>query len=159
MTILIALDIDWTLNLGPSAPAVGYVDEIRVGWDPTVIDRLNALAARDDIALGWLTDWAKYPNQLEAFEVLVGVGNWLKPFGAAFDPTLTTNSFSATWWKHAGLLELIALSQADRAVWVDDNHEPTLPESFDRWLLGVHPDTGLDHAVLDRVDAWLERSE
>lgn len=157
MTVLIALDIDWTINLGSSAPKTGHVDEILVGWDPTTIARLNALAAREDIALGWLTDWAKYPAQLETFERLVGAGVWLKPHGAAHDPTLTTNSFSTTWWKHAGLLELIQMAGADRAVWVDDNHERTLPESYDRWLLGVHPDRGLDAAALDRIEAWLER--
>ncbi len=157
-TTLIALDVDHVVNVWrPDARERARVGEVEVSWDASIIPRLRALAERPDVTMAWLSDWCAVPEYLRELERTLGLGPWLSPVECFSLPGLSKAVWEPTWWKRAGLVELLRDSGATRAVWVDDNLPDGLPATFERWEFGVHPDRGLDHENLDQLIEWVDR--
>nr|WP_239521767.1 HAD domain-containing protein [Geodermatophilus sabuli] len=161
------MDVDGVLNaVGSRLPEGwrrgtynGYV----LSWDPTVVARLRELHESGRVELQWLTTWTEKADQLLAEPM--GLPRGLRTHSR--DDMVSTGfggSFGglAGWWKLAAARAVAEAEPGRRIVWIDDDLADQA-EDTSEWLaanghvLVVAPDleTGLTHAELDRVEAWL----
>ena len=140
----------------------GYV----LSWDPTVVARLRALHESGRVELQWLTTWTEMADSLLAEPM--GLPRGLRTHSR--DDVLPTGYSGerrgiSGWWKLASAQAVAEAEPGRRIVWIDDDLAEQA-EDTSEWLaangqvLVVAPDfvTGLTHAELDRVEAWLDEA-
>jgi membrane-associated protease RseP (regulator of RpoE activity) len=164
---VLLLDVDGVLNaVRPDLPEGwrrgtfnGYV----LSWDPTVVDRLREWHESGRVELQWLTTWTQLADQLLAEPM--GLPRGLRTHDR--DDVLPTGfggrlAAASGWWKLAAAQAVAQAEPGRRIVWIDDDLVDQAADTSE-WLaanahvLVVSPDfsTGLTHAELDRVEAWL----
>jgi hypothetical protein len=164
---VLLLDVDGVLNaVRPDLPEGwrrgtfnGYV----LSWDPTVVARLREWHESGRVELQWLTTWTQLADRLLAEPM--GLPRGLRTHDR--DDVLPTGFGGrlvgrSGWWKLAAARAVAEAEPDRRIVWIDDDLADQA-EDTSEWLaahgqvLVVSPDfgTGLTHAELDRVEAWL----
>ena len=164
---VLLLDVDGVLNAVQMEPPAGWrrgtYNGFLLTWDPTITSRLRGLHDSGRVELQWLTTWTRDADTLLAEPM--GLPRGLRThdrdgvlptgFGGAFRGV-------SGWWKLAAARAVAEAEPGRRIVWIDDElAEPA--EDTSEWLaanrhvLVVAPDlvSGLTHAELDRVEAWL----
>lgn len=164
---ILLLDVDGVLNAVQMDLPTGWRREIYNGfvlsWDPTVTARLHGLHESGRVELQWLTTWTENADRLLAEPM--GLPRGLRTHGREdVAPTGFGGEFRgiSRWWKLAAARAVVAAEPGRRIVWIDDDLAEQA-EDTGEWLaahahvLVVAPDlvTGLTHAELDRVEAWL----
>jgi hypothetical protein len=165
---VLLLDVDGVLNaVRPDLPEGwrrgtfnGYV----LSWDPTVVARLREWHESGRVELQWLTTWTERADQLLAEPM--GLPRGLRTHGR--DDVLPTGYSGerrgiSGWWKLDAARAVAEAEPDRRIVWIDDDLTDQAEDTRE-WLaangqvLVVSPDfiTGLTHAELDRVEAWLD---
>lgn len=135
MKTIIYLDVDGVLN------AVNYDAPEGTGWSDTgwhylhyvngypflyhedVIARLNAIAARDDVEVRWLTTWLDQAGQILPEIIGINGRDWL-PIGDQHYARHHHTRQALGWWKHDAIIEdLASLPKGERVriVWIDDD--------------------------------------
>ncbi len=164
------LDVDGVLNaVAPDLPEGwrrgtynGYV----LSWDPTVVARLREWHESGRVELQWLTTWTEKADELLAEPM--GLPRGLRTHSR--DDVLPTGFEGrlgglSGGWKLAAARAVAEAEPDRRIVWIDDDLADEA-EDTSEWLaanghvLVVAPDlsTGLTHAELDRVEAWLAQA-
>ena len=163
---VLLLDVDGVLNAVradlPEGWQRGRFNGYVLSWDPTVVARLRALHDSGRVELQWLTTWTEMADRLLAEPL--GLPRGLRTHGRDLLPTGYGGSLGglAGWWKLSAAQTVVEAEPGRRIVWIDDDLADQA-EDTSEWLaahgqvLVVAPDysTGLTHAELDRVDAWL----
>jgi Swiss Army Knife RNA repair-like protein len=168
---ILLLDVDGVLNAGPRGLRDGWergtFNGYVLSWDPTITARLRELHESGRVELQWLTTWTTDADALLAEPM--GLPRGLRTHARAeAAPTGFAGPLGGAggWWK-LGAARDVALEDADRRiVWIDDDLAQQA-EDTEEWLaanahvLVIAPDmsTGLTHAQLDQVEAWLERPD
>jgi hypothetical protein len=164
---ILLLDVDGVLNAVcldlPEGWQRGIYNGFVLSWDPTVTARLRDLHESGRVELQWLTTWTENADALLAEPM--GLPRGLRTHGR--DDVLPTGFEGrlrglSGWWKLAAARGVAEAEPGRRIVWVDDDLAAQGEDTSD-WLaangqvLVVAPDlsTGLTHAELDRVEAWL----
>jgi hypothetical protein len=164
---ILLLDVDGVLNaVQPELPEGwergtfnGYV----LSWDPTITARLRELHESGRVEIQWLTTWTENADQLLAEPM--GLPRRLRTRAAdRAAPTGFAGRLAGLsgWWKLAAAREAVEEEPGRRVVWVDDDLAEQAADTDD-WLaanphvLVIAPDlfTGLTHAQLDAIEAWL----
>jgi hypothetical protein len=164
---ILLLDVDGVLNAPrfdlPDGWQRGRFNGFTLSWDPTVTARLRALHEAGRVEIQWLTTWAGDADRLLAepmglprglrTHVREGVAptGFAAPFGGA-----------SGWWKLAAARAVAEGEPGRRIVWIDDDLADRATDT-EEWLaanahvLVIAPDTltGLTHAQLDELEAWL----
>jgi hypothetical protein len=165
---VLLLDVDGVLNAVrrdlPEGWRRGTFNGYVLSWDPTVIARLRAWHESGRVELQWLTTWTERADQLLAEPM--GLPRGLKTHGR--EDVLPTGFLgqllgASGWWKLAAARAVAEAEPDRRIVWIDDDLADQAADTSE-WLaatsrvLVVAPDlmTGLTHAELDRVEAWLD---
>ncbi len=165
---VLLLDVDGVLNAVrhdlPEDWRRGTFNGYVLSWDPTVVARLRAWHESGRVELQWLTTWTELADRLLAEPM--GLPRGLRTHGR--DDVLPTGfggraAGVAGWWKLAAARAVAEAEPGRRIVWIDDDLADQA-EDTSEWLaahgqvLVVAPDfaTGLTHAELDRVEAWLD---
>ena len=168
---ILLLDVDGVLNAArrdlPEGWERGKFNGYVLAWDPTITARLRDLHESGRLEIQWLTTWTTDADALlaEPMGLPRGLRTHAREDAA---PTGFTGPMGgqAGWWK-LGAARDVALEDADRRiVWIDDDLADQADDTAD-WLaanphvLVVAPDlmTGLTHAQLDEVEAWLDSGE
>jgi hypothetical protein len=160
-------DVDGVLNAArldlPEGWRRGTFNGFVLSWDPTVTARLRELHESGRVEIQWLTTWAENADQLLAEPLGLPRGLRTRSAGQAA-PTgfLGRLGGRSGWWKLAAARETAEEEPGRRIVWIDDDLAEQAAETGD-WLaanphvLVVAPDlfTGLTHAELDAIEAWL----
>ena len=164
---VLLLDVDGVLNAVlldlPEGWQRGVYNGFVLSWDPTVTARLRGLHESGRVELQWLTTWTENADKLLAAPM--GLPRGLRTHGR--DDVLSTGFHGelrgiSGWWKLAAARAVAEAEPGRRIVWIDDDLA-VQGEDTSEWLaangqvLVVAPDlvTGLTHAELDRVEAWL----
>lgn len=172
MSTDIYLDVDGVLNaVSPSTPrSWGWgesecvtVNGFPIRYSPLLVERLNALAAREDVTVWWLTTWERDAATLLA--PAIGLN------GSAWEVLGTDEHYSKEladgWWKWHAVVDHF-LSSGTRAVWIDDDlgfdrkaQEWAAMHVADGTLLTVSPAThrGLTVAEFDAIESWIAVSQ
>jgi hypothetical protein len=168
---ILLLDVDGVLNAGPRQLPDGWgrgtFNGYVLQWDPTITTRLRELHESGRVEIQWLTTWTTDADALLAEPMGLPRGLRTHARGDAA-PTGFGGPLGGAqgWWK-LGAARDVALDDADRRiVWIDDDLADQADDTAD-WLaanphvLVVAPDmtTGLTHAQLDRVEAWLAQPD
>lgn len=165
---VLLLDVDGVLNaVRPDLPEGwqrGIFNGYSLSWDPSVVARLRALHESGRVELQWLTTWTERADQLLAEPM--GLPRGLHTHSR--DDVLPTGFEGRLgglpgWWKLAAARAVAETEPDRRIVWIDDDLAEQAEDTTE-WLaanghvLVVAPDfvTGLTHAELDRVEAWLD---
>ncbi|MEU2351347.1 HAD domain-containing protein [Modestobacter sp. NPDC049651] len=164
---VLLLDVDGVLNaLTPELPAGwargrfnGYV----LSWDPTVTARLRDWHESGRVELQWLTTWTADADALLADPM--GLPRGLRVHERAAAPTGFAGRWGALagWWKLTAAQDVAAAEPGRRIVWIDDDLADQAADAGE-WLaanpqvfvVSPHLATGLTHAELDAVEAWLD---
>jgi len=164
---ILLLDVDGVLNAArmdlPEGWRRGIFNEFVLSWDPTVTARLRELHESGRVEIQWLTTWTENADLLLAEPM--GLPRGLRVHAR---PGVESTGFSGQrrgvsgWWKLSIAMEVAQAEPGRRIVWIDDDLADQA-EDTSEWLaahgdvLVVAPDftTGLTHAELDRVEAWL----
>jgi hypothetical protein len=164
---LLLLDVDGVLNAMrrelPAGWKQGLFNGYVLSWDPTITARLRGLHESGRVEVQWLTTWAWNADRLLAEPM--GLPRGLKTHaekGAVSTGFLGVLRGASGWWKLALAREVAEAEPDRRIVWIDDDLADQA-EDTSEWLaanthvLVVSPDftTGLTHAELDQVEAWL----
>jgi hypothetical protein len=164
---VLLLDVDGVLNAArvdlPDGWARGRFNGYVLTWDPTVTARLRELHESGRVELQWLTTWTHNADKLLAEPM--GLPRGLRTHDR--DDVLPTGFEGerrgiSGWWKLAAARAVAEAEPDRRIVWIDDDLVEQAEDTRE-WLaangqvLVVAPDmvTGLTHAELDRVEAWL----
>jgi membrane-associated protease RseP (regulator of RpoE activity) len=165
---VLLLDVDGVLNaVDPGLPEGwrrGTYNGFVLTWDPTVTERLRVLHESGRVEIQWLTTWAERADTLLAEPM--GLPRGLRTHGRE---DVASSGFVGRlrgvrgWWKLAAARAVAEAEPGRRIVWIDDDLTTPAADTSE-WLaangqvLVVAPDlvTGLTHAELDRVEAWLE---
>jgi membrane-associated protease RseP (regulator of RpoE activity) len=165
---ILLLDVDGVLNAVlldlPEGWQRGVYNGFVLSWDPTVTARLRALHESGRVELQWLTTWTRRADELLAEPM--GLPRGLRTHDR--DDVLPTGFTGelrgvSGWWKLAAARAVAEAEPGRRIVWIDDDLAEQADDTSE-WLaangqvLVVAPDlfTGLTHAELDRVEAWLD---
>ena len=164
---VLLLDVDGVLNaVHPDLPSGwrrGTYNGFVLTWDPTVTARLRALHESGRVEIQWLTTWTVNADKLLAEPM--GLPRGLRTHDREdVLPTGFGGEFRGIsgWWKLAAARAVAQAEPGRRIVWIDDDLTEQA-EDTQEWLaaneqvLVVAPAffTGLTHAELDRVEAWL----
>ncbi|MGY1805043.1 HAD domain-containing protein [Blastococcus sp. SYSU D00922] len=164
---VLLLDVDGVLNAVrrdlPEGWRRGTFNGYVLSWDPTVVARLRAWHEAGRVELQWLTTWTRLADELLAESM--GLPRGLRTHDR--DDVLPTGFGGerrgiSGWWKLAAARAVAEAEPRRRIVWIDDDLADQAEDTTE-WLaahghvLVVAPDfgTGLTHAELDRVEAWL----
>ena len=165
---VLLLDVDGVLNAVqaelPAGWRRGTYNGFLLSWDPTVTGRLRDLHEAGRVELQWLTTWSENADKLLAEPM--GLPRGLRTHSREdVAPTGFQGELRGLsgWWKLAAARAVAVAEPGRRIVWIDDDLAEQA-EDTSEWLaanaqvLVVAPDlvTGLTHAELDRVEAWLE---
>ena len=161
------LDVDGVLNAvslaTPASWGWGESECVRVNggqirYSPLLVQRFNALAARPDVQVHWLTTWLDLAPKMLAGAIGLAGESW---------PVLGEREYQrldGTWWKLPAASDHFLARRDDRAVWIDDDllydggarrwAEPYVASGA---LLLVAPETrcGLTRAQFDAIEAWI----
>ena len=165
---VLLLDVDGVLNAVQMELRAGWrrgtYNGFVLSWDPTVTARLRELHESGRVELQWLTTWTENADKLLAEPM--GLPRGLRTHGR--DDVLPTGFGGelrgiSGWWKLAAARAVAEAEPDRRIVWIDDDLAEQAADTSE-WLaangqvLVVAPDffTGLTHAELDLVEAWLE---
>ena len=132
--------------------------------DPAVVSGINAVAARDDVTVTWLTAVGRFAT--DVFAPAVGLSKFGNTPGASDEPGQSgapMDGFRSTlWWKAVVARELLK-STDDDILWIDDSIYPDLQHHASTWpgrgtLSWLRPDSrlGLSAVELDRIEAWAD---
>jgi hypothetical protein len=164
---LLLLDVDGVLNAVlldlPDGWERGIFNGYVLSWDPTVTARLRELHESGRVDLQWLTTWTHRADELLAEPM--GLPRGLRTHDredvlpTGFEGELRGIS---GWWKLAAARAVAEAEPDRRIVWIDDDLLEPADDTVE-WLVAnaqvlvVAPafETGLTHAELDRVEAWL----
>ena len=152
------LDVDGVLNALALHPAQGHRRFTACGYtityDPTIVDRIHRMQDSRTVEVRWLTTWEDDAN-----EYLVQQFGWPALALAGQRPFPDR----LRWWKSE--LAQAVYDAGHRVVWTDDDLDYSVRNGDASWvesadparLLMVTPDprTGLTHAELDRIEAFL----
>ena len=164
---VLLLDVDGVLNALrrdlPEGWRRGTFNGYVLSWDPTVVERLRGLHESGRVELQWLTTWTELADRLLAGPM--GLPRGLRTH--AREDVLPTGFLGRQggapgWWKLAAARAVADAEPGRRIVWIDDDLAFQATDTS-TWLaangqvLVVAPEvtTGLTHADLDRVEAWL----
>lgn len=165
---LVLLDVDGVLNAldggGVAGRERGVFRGYTLSWDPTVTRRLADWHASGRIELQWLTTWVHHADELLAEPMGLPRGLRVHERADGEGPTGFTTSLAGApnWWKLVAAQAVVAEQPGRRTVWIDDDLAMQAEDTA-AWLAG-NPDvlvvapvleTGLTHAQLDDVEAWL----
>jgi hypothetical protein len=133
------------------------VNGFEITYATAVVRWLNALAARPDVAMHWLTTWEHDAPKLLAPAIGIDGADW--PVVGAEDRY--SKELAGGWWKLQALRDHLAADSADLVLWLDDDIK--FDTSARQWLdhsPNVHwvsPDTfhGISPESLAAVDAWM----
>jgi hypothetical protein len=165
---VLLLDVDGVLNAVrrdlPEGWRRGTFNGYVLSWDPTVVARLREWHESGRVELQWLTTWTSMADTLLAEPM--GLPRGLRTHDR--DDVLPTGFGGrfggvAGWWKLAAARAVAEAEPGRRIVWIDDDLADQASDTSE-WLaaqgdvLVVAPEfsTGLTHAELDRVEAWLD---
>lgn len=133
------------------------VNGFTITYAPELINRLNALAARDDVTFHWLTTWEHdAPNILSEQIGLNG-----KDWPVLVDPRPSVKFSDYSWWKLYAAKKH-ALDSENRIVWIDDDLYDTTARE---WLatqgariLAVQPSShiGVTRDLMDNIEHWID---
>ena len=164
---VLLLDVDGVLNAArvdlPDGWQRGTYNGFVLSWDPTVTARLRKLHESGQVEIRWLTTWAENADLMLAEPM--GLPRGLTTYvheGAASTGFLGVHRSLSGWWKLARAAEVADAEPDRRIVWIDDDLIEQATDT-EEWLaahpnvLVVAPDlfTGLTHAQLDEIEAWL----
>jgi membrane-associated protease RseP (regulator of RpoE activity) len=164
---ILLLDVDGVLNAVcldlPEGWQRGIYNGFVLSWDPTVTARIRDLHESGRVELQWLTTWTSKADELLAEPM--GLPRGLKTHER--DDVLPTGFEGelrgvSGWWKLAAAQAVAEAEPGRRIVWIDDDLVAPADDTSE-WLaangqvLVIAPNlfTGLTHAELDRVEAWL----
>jgi len=125
-------------------------------WSVELIDALNALDSREDVAFKWLTSWEGMA--VESFAPVVGIGtHW--PFLASYGD----QDDLTKWWKLREIRKDIEDTTPEKAIWLDDDIKHDIggkgfvKEQGDR-LLAINPDRnhGLTSKHVQQMIAFID---
>ena len=184
MSVDLILDVDGVLNAYPPMAHRPKDHVIDWGWEcepslvecygypityaPALVERINTLAAREDVHGHWLTTWLDEAPRHICPGLGVAGADW---------PVLGVrerNDRSVTgWWKYPALVGHVSQRLAEnpdhRFVWIDDDlafdHEAqtwvAVMNLAQPIILGIAPktETGLTLAHLDIIEHWIETGE
>ncbi|WP_116450222.1 HAD domain-containing protein [Blastococcus litoris] len=164
---VLLLDVDGVLNAVrrdlPEGWRRGTFNGYVLSWDPTVVARLRELHESGRVELQWLTTWTRLADELLAEPM--GLPRGLRTHDR-YDVLPTgfggERRGISGWWVLAAARAVAEAEPGRRIVWIDDDLAEQA-EDTSEWLaahgdvLVVAPDfgTGLTHAELDQVEAWL----
>ena len=146
MSTDIYLDVDGVLNAVCVGEPHGWgwqcrsrveqVNGFPIRWSETLVGRLTALAARDDVRVRWLTTWCSdAPRQLAPALGIAGGETWDVIGAEVMDaPGM------GGWWKWRALRDLT--DRSERFVWLDDDldYEPdALAWATEQGALAIAP--------------------
>jgi hypothetical protein len=129
MTTQILFDVDGVFNafgrtLSRSVESTGwadwettYVEGYKIIYAPELIERVNALAAREDVQAQWLTTWCDLAPKSLAPALGIDGADW-PVIGKAEDAASTVIN---EWWKLTKVREVFTIT-ADPIIWIDDDH-------------------------------------
>jgi hypothetical protein len=162
---VLLLDVDGVLNaVRPDLPRGwrrgtynGYV----ISWDPSVVARLRDLHESGRVELQWLTTWTELADELLAKPM--GLPRGLRTHSR---PDVLPTGFGGErrgipgWWKLTAAQAVAEAEPDRRIVWIDDAADTSEWLAANAQVLVVSPDfvTGLTHAELDQVEAWLSEA-
>jgi hypothetical protein len=172
MTTDIFIDVDGVINAFPRKADVaswGWRAEVRrrrvngymITYSPELIERLNAIAARPDVRMHWLTTWCSDAAEKLAPAIGLDAEDWTVVgedtfFGPDFDGHQVANG---VWWKFKVLRTL--KDRSPRTVWLDDHLKGARSALF--WalhegILAIAPNenTGLTLENIEAVEAYLD---
>lgn len=165
---VLLLDVDGVLNAVrrdlPEGWRRGTFNGYVLSWDPSVVARLRGWHEAGRVELQWLTTWTEMADRLLAEPM--GLPRGLRTHD--LDDVLPTGFGGrlgglSGWWKLAAARAVADAEPGRRIVWIDDDLADQAADTSE-WLAAngrvyvVAPDfsTGLTHAELDRVEAWLD---
>lgn len=163
----IYLDVDGVLNAvsgrQPSKRIVGwddyrevFVKGFRIHYAPALIEALNALAAREDVTIKWLTTWKHDAANKLSEAIGLNGQDW-----DVLDGDLHAWGGHA-WWK---LTAIRNDHDGGRAIWIDDDISKELPAM--EWahatgqILIVSPSTvqGLTKDDVEAITEFIDNTE
>lgn len=126
-----------------------------VAYAQELVDGLNDLAGRPDVACIWLTSWEEMAPEYLCPAIGLDGGRW---------PYLTADGGNTgeRWWKLAALQADLERSSPERIVWIDD--QLRFEKEAQQWakflgarILLVSPDPrlGISPAELESVTSFL----
>lgn len=127
-------------------------------WSVELVERLNALAARPDVQIKWLTTWRKDAAQTFSEPVGLDGHDWFY-----FDTPDEDLYVAHDWWKFRHVRDEFEKGVADKYVWIDDD---LMWEQHSRnWLEDKDPDIilpispnsnhGITRKHMDQIEAFL----
>jgi HAD domain in Swiss Army Knife RNA repair proteins len=163
---LLLLDVDGVLNAVLPEESErwqrGVFNGYQVFWDPTITARLREWHQAGRVEIQWLTTWADNADRWLAEPL--GLPRGLRTRASGAVPTGFAGRLGGElgWWKLAAARDAAEEDPGRRIVWVDDDLAEQAADTGE-WLaanphvLVVAPDlyTGLTHAQLDAIEAWL----
>ena len=167
---ILLLDVDGVLNAAvldlPEGWERGIFNGFILSWDPTVTARLREWHESGRVEIHWLTTWTTDADRLlaEPMGLPRGLTTHAREDAAPTGFSGERRGVSG-WWKLAAARAVAEAEPDRRIVWIDDDLADQAEDTRE-WLaangqvLVVAPDlvTGLTHAELDRVEAWLEET-
>lgn len=165
----IYLDVDGVLNAISKKPPVtntGWegewrtekVDGYNILFSLELVERLNALAAREDVQFVWLTTWCD--RAASQISPALGLNGQDWPVIAADRSEM---SYRGTWWKLSKLRAYRKLHGLyDRSVWVDDDlefYDPAMDwvREEGEYLKGISPimHHGITKKQMEEIESYL----
>jgi hypothetical protein len=162
------LDVDGVLNALqvdlPHGWQRGTFNGYVLSWDPTVLRRLRLMHDSGRVEIQWLTTWVEDADRLLAEPMGLPRGLVTHSRHRLGPPTGYGDKYRgrSAWWKLTHACEIAEAEPGRRIVWIDDDLGDRDGATVE-WLggnpqvLAVAPDlvTGLTHAELDAIEAWL----
>lgn len=164
----IYLDIDGVINARSRKPPkqnTGWLGDWKqetimgypILWSIELIERLNALADREDVQIKWLTTWQE--QAISDFTPGTGINGAEWPYFSATENDLFSYRY---WWKLTAIARDVDETKPEKVVWIDDE----LPNQFlaQAWLsenistiLGIGPESthGLSAKHLWQIEKFL----
>lgn len=135
------LDVDGVVNAVhfQTPPGWEWPDEATVGangfgirYSPTLVARLNALAARPNVQMHWLTTWEHDARTELSPKIGLDGEHW---------PVIGTelhysNELGDGWWKWHAIRDFVDENQPTRVIWIDD--DLTYDRKAMEWLAAHH---------------------
>lgn len=166
----IYIDVDGVINaVSGKAPKqnTGWLGEWKqesiagypILWSTELIDRLNALDAREDVEFIWLTTWRSLAPQVLSEAIGLNGQDW--DYVDAPDEDLENLNH---WWKLAAIRRKRKLRHVDvsKSVWIDDDiYYESAASAWvrDEWpnLLAISPNSyhGITRKQMESIEEFL----
>lgn len=126
-------------------------------WSTELVDRLNVLAARDDIKFVWLTTWRSEAPQRLAPAIGLNGEDW--DYVDAPDEQLENFKH---WWKLAAIRRKRKMQHPEKTVWIDDDipfesNARKYLEDEGPSILAIAPNTnhGITKKHMEQIESFL----